>query len=100
MIRGLTDEVSRSAVVVAVAAAPGYLAIVFGVEVLDFDGAAAVELDDLVIGVEGATAVDVRGTALLQKRDGVLTDVGPPDIVDRAGAVSLAPCCYCFGHIS
>lgn len=48
------------------------------------DGAAAVELEDLVAGVEGTAAVDVRGSAGLLEGCGVFADVGPPDVVQGA----------------
>jgi hypothetical protein len=80
----LTDEVPRATIAGAVPAASRYFSVVVGIEVLHLDRAASVELDDLVIGVERAAAVDVRRAAGLLERDGVLTDVGPPDIVDRA----------------
>lgn len=50
-------------------------------EVLDVDGSAAVELDDLVIGVESTTTVDVRGSAGLLEGDSILTDIGPPAVL-------------------
>jgi len=55
--------VPGAAVVAAVAAAAGDLAVVADVEVLDADRSEAVELDDLVRGVEGAAADDVGGAA-------------------------------------
>ena len=57
------DNVARAAVVGAVAAAAHDLAVVVDVEVLDVDGPEAVELDDLVVGVESAAADDVGGAA-------------------------------------
>ncbi len=57
------QEVARTAVVAAVAAAAGHLAVVVGVKVLDTDSPEAVELDDLVRGVERPAANDVRGAA-------------------------------------
>jgi len=58
----LDDDVAGAAVVAAVAAAADQLAVVVGVEVLDLDRPEAVELDDLVGGLEGAAAVDVRSS--------------------------------------
>lgn len=81
----LDDHVARPAVAVAVAAAADQLAVVLGVEVGDDDVAAAVELEDLVVGVEGAAAVDVRGARLLLEGRGVLADGLPPDVVEGAG---------------
>lgn len=57
-----------------------------GVETIDLDGAAAVELNDLVLSVEGSSADDVGvvvGSGLLEG-DGVFADILPPDILDRA----------------
>lgn len=78
----LTDEVSRAAISGAVSAAAGNLAVVAHEEVLHLDRTASVELDDLVVGMERAAAVDVRCAAGLLECDGVFTDVSPPDIVD------------------
>ncbi len=67
------DEMASPAVVGAVAAAAGHLAVVVGVEVLDADGSEAVELDDLVRGVERPAANDVRSAAgLLEGALGML----------------------------
>ena len=69
------DNVARGAVVAAVAAAASHLAVVVGVEVLDTDRPEAVELDDLVSGVERAAANDVRGAAgLLEGALGMLAE--------------------------
>lgn len=83
--RVLNDHVVGAAVAVAVAAAADQLAVVLGVEVGDDDVAAAVELEDLVVGVEGAAAVDVRGAGLLLEGRGVLADGFPPNVVKGAG---------------
>lgn len=85
----LDDHVSRAAVALAVAAAAHQLAVVLGVEVGDLDGAAAVELDDLVRGVEGAAALDEGGARGLLERDGVLADVLEPDVDEGAGALAV-----------
>jgi hypothetical protein len=45
------------------------------------DGSAAVELNDLVSGVESTTTVDVRGSAGLLEGDSILTDIGPPTVL-------------------
>jgi hypothetical protein len=57
--------VARAAVVATVAAAADNLAIVFGVEVLNIERAEAVELEDLVCGLEGAASDNVGGTTAL-----------------------------------
>lgn len=82
--RVLDDNVARTAVVLAVAAVADQLAVVLSVEVLDLDGSTAVELDDLVVGVEGTSAVDVRCTAGLLESDGIFADISPPDVVQSA----------------
>lgn len=82
--RVLDDEVTGTTVALAVTAAARELAVVVGIEVLDVDGAAAVELEDLVAGVESATAVDVGSSAGLLEGCGVFADVGPPDVVQGA----------------
>lgn len=64
------DDVARPAVVGAVAAAAVQLADVDDGEVLDSDGAAAVVLDDLVLGLLGATALD-QDVAGAEGGDGV-----------------------------
>lgn len=87
--RVLDDDVARLAVVGAVAAAARELAVVVGVEALDLDSAEAVELEDLVGGLEGAAAVDVRGSRALLEGRGVLADVGPPDVVEGAAGEVL-----------
>jgi hypothetical protein len=82
------DNVARPAVAVAVAAAAGELAVVLDVEVGDGDGADAVDLDDLVVGSEGAAARDGQ-VAVLGEGDGVLANVLPPDIGDGARALAV-----------
>jgi hypothetical protein len=57
--------VARAAVVAAVAAAADDLAVVFGIEVLNVERSEAVELEDLVCGLEGAASDNVGGTAAL-----------------------------------
>lgn len=49
-------------------------------EVLDVDSSAAVELDNLVGGVESTATVDIRGTTSLLESDSILADIGPPTI--------------------
>lgn len=61
------DDMASSSVVAAVTTATDHFTIVIGVKVLHIDCAEAVELDDLVSGVESASTVDVGSTAgLLQ----------------------------------
>jgi hypothetical protein len=76
------------AVAAAVAARAVHLAVVFGVEVLDVDRAAAVVLDHLVRGVEGAAAGDV-GRAVALDADGVFADIFEPEVFERAGAQAV-----------
>jgi len=65
----------------AVAARAVDLADIGHVEVLDGHGAAAVVLQDLVVGVAGAAAVDVAGARGLLEGRGVFADVGPPAVL-------------------
>lgn len=46
-------------------------------------------LQDLVAGLAGAAAVDVRGARLLLEGGGVLADIGPPDVIEGAGAEAV-----------
>ena len=71
----------------AVAAAAVELAKVDGGEAVDGDGAQAVVLDDLVVGVLGAAALDA-GVAVAFDGEGVLADVYPPDVLDGARALA------------
>ena len=57
--RVLYDDVAWPSIARAVATTADHLAVVFGVKVLDADGTAPVELEDLVLGLEGAATVDV-----------------------------------------
>lgn len=101
-----TYDVARTAVGLAVPAATHDFAVVLGVEVCDFEVGAAVELDDLVVCVEGAAAVDVACAGVLLKNmsastytefdeartydgDGVFTDVAVPDVVECASAQAV-----------
>lgn len=79
---------SAGAVVPAVAARAVNLAVVLDVEVVDVDVAAAVVLDDLVGGGEGAAADDV-GLAIALDGDGVLAHVLEPDVLEVAGAEAV-----------
>ncbi|KAI6771617.1 hypothetical protein HG531_009242 [Fusarium graminearum] len=82
--RVLDDDVARTAVVLAVATAADQLAVVLSVEILDLDGTTTVELNDLVRGLEGTATVDEGCAAGLLEGNGVLTDIGPPDVVQGA----------------
>jgi hypothetical protein len=66
----------------AVATAAVELAEVVDGEARDLESAAAVVLEDLVLGAERATARDCGGLAGLLLLDGesVLADSGPPDV--------------------
>jgi hypothetical protein len=79
--RVLDDNVARTAVALAVSTAAHKLAVVFGVEVLDLNRSATVELYNLVAGVESSSTVDERGAAGLLESDGVFADISPPDVV-------------------
>lgn len=46
-------------------------------------------LKDFVIGVAGASAIDVRRAGRLLEGSSVLTDIGPPDVVEGAGAETV-----------
>lgn len=80
----LDDDVAGAAVAGTVAAAAHDLAVILGVKVPDTDSAPAVELEDLVLSLEGAAAVDVGGPGGLLEGGSVLADIGPPDVVQRA----------------
>lgn len=73
---------------IAVATAPVKLAKVVDSEARDFHGAAAVVLEDLVLGAESTAAGDGGGLAgfLLLDGESVLADGGPPDVGQLAGA--------------
>ena len=77
-----------SAVACAVAARAVDLAIVFDVEVLDVDVAAAVVLNDLVRGMESAAADNVD-IAVALGADGVLADVLKPDVFQVASTKTV-----------
>lgn len=66
-----------------------YLAVVLSVEVANDNGPASVELEDLVVGCEGTTAVDVGSARLLQEGRGVLADLRPPHVLERAGSAAV-----------
>lgn len=57
------DNIAGTTIVRAVTAASGDFAIVFGVEILDLNSATSVELNDLVVCIEGTTSVNVGSTA-------------------------------------
>lgn len=82
--RVLDDHVARTAVVLAVTAAADQLAVVLGIEVLDLDGATAVELNDLIVSVESATTVNEGCAAGLLECESIFADLSPPDIIQCA----------------
>jgi len=45
-------------------------------------------LDDLVLGTLGTSTLDER-VAITLKGEGVLADIGPPDILDGAGTLAV-----------
>lgn len=57
-------------------------------EAIDRDGALAVVLDDLVIGTLGTSTLDKRVSIALEG-ESILADVGPPDVLDGAGALAV-----------
>jgi hypothetical protein len=65
------DDVSRAAVVRAVAARTDDLPVVVGVEVLDGDSTETIELDDLIACMESAAAVYVGCPRRLLEGPGV-----------------------------
>lgn len=83
------DDVSGTTVTLAVSTVANQLAVVLDVKVRDIDGTAAVELDNLVGGVESTATLDEGGTGLLLESNGVLADVLPPDVLDGAGALAV-----------
>ena len=85
---GHVDLARALFVALAVAARAVDLAVVLGVEVDDVHGAAAVVLDDLIRGVEGAAADDVGGAVALET-DGVFADVFEPDEFEVAGSCGI-----------
>jgi hypothetical protein len=62
------NDVAGATIVGAVATAADNFAIVFRVEVLDLNGATAIELHDLISSLESTTAIDVRSAAGLLER--------------------------------
>jgi hypothetical protein len=56
------DEIPRTAVVGAVATATGNFSVVVGIKVPDADRASPVELENLVVCMESASADDIRGS--------------------------------------
>jgi hypothetical protein len=75
----LDGDVALGAVALAVAARAVELAEVLGAEAVDGDGRGGVVLDDLVVGVARAAALDHDGAGALEG-EGVFADVGPPDV--------------------
>jgi hypothetical protein len=72
-----------------VSTAPRKLAIIIRIEVLNHNSPAPIELEDLVIGPKSPTAIHRRSAGALLERRGVLADLGPPDVVERAGAAAV-----------
>jgi hypothetical protein len=75
----LDGDVALGAVALAVAARAVELAEVLRAEAVDGHRRGGVVLDDLVVGVAGAAALDHDGAAALEG-EGVFADVGPPDV--------------------
>jgi hypothetical protein len=75
----LDGDVALGAVALAVAAGAVELAEVLGAEAVDGDRGGGVVLDDLVVGVARAAALDHDGAGALEG-EGVFADVGPPDV--------------------
>ena len=73
------DLTRALAVALAVAARAVQLAEVLRAEAVDGHGRGGVVLDDLVVGVAGAAALDHDGAGALEG-EGVFADVGPPDV--------------------
>lgn len=98
----LDVDVSRAAVARAVTAAAEELAVVLDEEVVDVKGAAAVELEHLVRGLEGAATVDRGGARGHLEGGRVLAYIGPPDVVQGAlnvisiGCGIFLSCCRCI----
>jgi hypothetical protein len=80
----LTYKVSRSSISRAISAAAGYLSVVTGKEILYLDRSASVELDNLVVGLEGSAPVDVRSATALLECNGIFAYICPPDVIDCA----------------
>lgn len=55
----VNDNVTGTSVARAVTTAANKFTVVVGIEVLDLDSSTTVELDDLVLSLEGTTAIDV-----------------------------------------
>jgi hypothetical protein len=75
----------------AVSARAVQLAEVGHGEVRDGDGTGTVVLDNLVVGSEGTSTLDVGGGAGILGLDGegILAHVGPPHVGQRAGATAV-----------
>ena len=46
-------------------------------------------LKHLIIRIPSSTAIDIRRTRRLLEGSGIFTDIGPPDVVERAGAETM-----------
>lgn len=100
------DNVAGPAIVGAVATATVQLAGIDDGEVLDGHGSAAVVLDDLVLGLLGATTLD-ENVAISESRDGIceiiskktgqanlskvltLADISEPDVLESASSLAV-----------
>lgn len=80
----LDVDVSWAAIVLAVSTAAEKLAVVLDEEIIDIQRALAIELEDLVRGLESATAVDSRRAGGMLEGSSVLANIDPPNIVQRA----------------
>jgi hypothetical protein len=79
---------AASAVALAVAAGSVDFAVVVGIEVDDIHMAAAVMLDDLVVGAVCTSANDV-GSAVTLDGDGIFADVLEPDELEVAATQAV-----------
>lgn len=84
----LHDDLPGAAVVGAIAAGAVQLAGIHDGVVLDGDRPLAVVLDDLILGLLRAAALD-EGVAVAEEGDGVLADVTEPDVGEGAGALAV-----------
>lgn len=72
--------------VIAVSTAPIHLPYVLRIEVAYCDCASTIVLQDFVVGVAGSSTVDIGGARALLEGGGIFADVGPPDVIEGAGA--------------
>lgn len=79
------DDVSGPSIRGAIATGTDNLPVVLGVEVLDRNGSAAVELEDLVVGIPCSAADDVGSLVRgLLECGGVFADILPPNVLQGA----------------